>query len=159
MTTSFVPRFTAFLMNVAATGWLIVGLAPTTMMRSDRAHSAKGAVTAPDPIVSRRAATDEAWQRRVQGSTLLPPNPGRTSFWKRYASSFDPFADPNPARERAPQRSRTFRNPAAAASSASSQVASRKWEAGSDGSTRSSALLGTPALRIKGVVSRWGWWT
>ena len=114
-------------MNVAATGWLTVGLAPMTTITSELAHSENGAVTAPEPIVSIRAATDEAWQSRVQWSTLLPPNPARTSFWKRYASSFDPFAEPNPARARPPSRSRMRRRPAAATSSASSQVASRKW--------------------------------
>ena len=30
-----------------------------------------------------QAATDEAWQSRVQWSTLLVPKPVRTSFWKR----------------------------------------------------------------------------
>ena len=28
-------------------------------------------------------ATDEAWESRVQWSTLLEPNPVRTSFWNR----------------------------------------------------------------------------
>ena len=42
-----------------------------------------GAVTAPEPIVSMRAATEEAWQSLVQWSTLLEPKPTRTSFWKR----------------------------------------------------------------------------
>ena len=53
-------------MNVAATGWFIVGFAPITMMTSARAHSENGAVTAPEPMVSMRAATDEAWQSLVQ---------------------------------------------------------------------------------------------
>ncbi len=43
----------------------------------------KGAVTAPEPIPSIKAATDEAWQSRVQWSTLLLPKPVRTSFWNR----------------------------------------------------------------------------
>ena len=42
-----------------------------------------GAVTAPEPIPSISAATDEAWHSRVQWSTLLLPNPVRTSFWNR----------------------------------------------------------------------------
>src|SRR3954462_14466776 len=92
------PRLAAFLMKVAATGWLTVGLAPMTTITSELAHSANGAVTAPEPIVSIKAATDEAWQSRVQWSTLLQPKPVRTSFWNRYASSFEPLADPNPAR-------------------------------------------------------------
>jgi hypothetical protein len=40
-------------------------------------------VTAAEPIVCSRAATEEAWQRRVQWSTLLVPKTARTSFWKR----------------------------------------------------------------------------
>src|SRR5215212_4079036 len=99
-------------MNVAATGWLTAGLEPITTITSEWAHSENDAVTAPEPIVSIRAATLEAWQRRVQWSTLLVPNPARTSFWKRYASSFDPFAEPNPASERGPWRSRSRRSPA-----------------------------------------------
>ncbi len=77
------PRFAAFLMKVAATGWFSVGRAPMTMMTSASAAAVNGAVTAPEPILSISAATDEAWQSRVQWSTLLLPNPVRTSFWKR----------------------------------------------------------------------------
>ena len=36
------------------------------------------------------AATLDAWQSRVQWSTLFDPKPVRTSFWKRYASSLVP---------------------------------------------------------------------
>ena len=45
--------------------------------------SVKGAVTAPEPMHSISAATEDAWQSRVQWSTLLVPKPWRTSFWKR----------------------------------------------------------------------------
>ena len=45
--------------------------------------SRKPAVTAPDPMVSIRAATELAWHSRVQWSTLLVPNPVRTSFCTR----------------------------------------------------------------------------
>ena len=45
--------------------------------------SLKVAVTAPEPMPSSKAATEEAWQSRVQWSTLLEPKPVRTSFWKR----------------------------------------------------------------------------
>ncbi len=54
-----------------------------TMMQSDFIASVKGAETAPEPTPSMSAATDEAWQSRVQWSTLLVPKPWRTSFWKR----------------------------------------------------------------------------
>ena len=83
ITMSVAPRFTAFLKKVAATGWFSVGLAPITTITSASSAAMKGAVTAPEPMPSSRPATDEAWQRRVQWSTLLVANPVRTSFWKR----------------------------------------------------------------------------
>ena len=76
-------RCAACLKNVAATGWFSVGLAPMTTTTSASATAVNGAVTAPEPMPSRRAATDDAWQRRVQWSTLLVPKPCRTSFWTR----------------------------------------------------------------------------
>ena len=45
--------------------------------------SVNGAVTAPEPMPSISAATEDAWHRRVQWSTLFEPKPVRTSFWKR----------------------------------------------------------------------------
>ena len=56
-------------------------------------------------------------------------------------------------------RSRIRRRPAAARSSASSQLASRKWVSGLAGSIASSTTLGTPSLRISGLVSRSSWLT
>ena len=83
MMTSLAPRLAACLKKVAATGWFSVGLAPITMMRSEFFTSLKVAVTAAEPTPSSSAATDEAWQSRVQWSTLLVPKPVRTSFWNR----------------------------------------------------------------------------
>ncbi len=80
---SFAPRSTAFFIQVAATGWLVVGFAPITKITSALATSHTWFETAPEPTPSSSAATDEAWQRRVQWSTLLLPKPVRTSFWKR----------------------------------------------------------------------------
>src|SRR6516225_7011732 len=97
MTKSLAPFFVAFLMKVAATGWFMVGLAPITQMTSASAAAANGAETAPEDRPSNSAATDEAWHSRVQWSTLLEPKPVRTSFWNRYASSLEPFAEPKPA--------------------------------------------------------------
>ena len=77
------PRLTASLMKVAATGWLAAGLQPTSTITSELRHSMTGAVTAPEPMPSIRAVTDEAWHSRVQWSTLLVPKPVRTSFWNR----------------------------------------------------------------------------
>ncbi len=79
-TISLVPFFTAFLIQVAATGWFTVGLAPITITTSARATSITGLETAPEPMPSSSAATDDAWQSRVQWSTLLLPKPVRTSF-------------------------------------------------------------------------------
>ena len=61
-----VACFAACLKNVAATGWFSVGLAPITMMTSESSHAVNGAVTAPEPMPSRSATTDDAWHRRVQ---------------------------------------------------------------------------------------------
>ena len=83
ITISLAPRCAAFLKKVAATGWFVVGCAPMTTMTSECATWLKVAVTAPEPMHSRSAATDEAWQSRVQWSTLLVRKPVRTSFWKR----------------------------------------------------------------------------
>jgi hypothetical protein len=71
----------AFFRNVAATGWFWVGRAPMTMMTSESLASLNDAVTAPEFMPSISAATDDAWHRRVQWSTLLVWKPWRTSFW------------------------------------------------------------------------------
>ena len=83
MTISLAPRAAAFLRKVAATGWFSVGRAPMTMMQSESLAAVNGAVTAPELTPSISAATEEAWHRRVQWSTLLVPKPWRISFWKR----------------------------------------------------------------------------
>ena len=49
----------------------------------DPIAAANGADTAPEFNPSIKAATDEAWQSRVQWSTLFEPKPVRTSFWNR----------------------------------------------------------------------------
>ena len=83
ITKIWAPRLAACLKKVAATGWFSVGRAPITMITSASAAAVKGAVTAPEPIPSISAATEEAWQSLVQWSTLLLPKPVRTSFWNR----------------------------------------------------------------------------
>ena len=142
-------------MKVAATGWFTVGFAPMTMMTSALRASENDAVTAPDPTFSINAATDEAWQRRVQWSTLLVLKPARTIFCTRYASSFEPLAEPKPARALAPSRSRIFTKPSAALSRASSQVAGRKCVSGFAGSKGRLSSFGASSRRIIGVVRRW----
>ena len=104
---------------------------------------------------SSNAATDEAWHRRVQWSTLFVPKPVRTSFWKRYASSLEPFAEPKPARANR-SSPRILASPAAASSSASSQLASRNTSDQFPGSSLKSADFFTPGLRTSGFVSRCG---
>ena len=66
ITISLAPRFAAFLMKVAATGWFTVGLAPITMMTSASSAAENGADTAPELRPSNNAATEEAWHSRVQ---------------------------------------------------------------------------------------------
>ena len=83
MTISFAPRLTAFLIKVAATGWFTVGLAPITTITSASSTAMNGVDTAPEPMPSSSAATEDAWHSRVQWSTLLVPKPVRTSFWNR----------------------------------------------------------------------------
>ena len=80
---SLAPRFAAAFMKVAATGWLAVVLVPVRRATSLFSMSRKVVDTAPEPIISISAATDEAWQRRVQWSMLLVWKPARMSFWKR----------------------------------------------------------------------------
>ena len=77
------PFFIAFFIHVAATGWFTVGLEPISSTTSALVTSITGFDTAPDPMPSSRATTDDAWHSRVQWSTLLLPNPVRTSFWNR----------------------------------------------------------------------------
>ena len=78
-----VPRAAAFFIQVAATGWLDVGLAPITRISPACRTSLTGLLTAPEPTPSSSAATLLAWHSRVQWSTLLLPKPVRTSFWNR----------------------------------------------------------------------------
>src|ERR687894_1675938 len=97
MLITVVPRRRACLKNDEATGWLAVVLLPVTIATSALRMSPYVVETAPEPIPSNSAATLEAWQSRVQWSTLLVWNAVRISFWKRYASSFEHFAEPKPA--------------------------------------------------------------
>src|SRR4029077_4989866 len=118
-TMSFTPAFAAFFIQVAATGWLTVGLDPIRKITSAFITSRTWFDTAPELMPSMSAATDDAWHSRVQWSTLFEPKPVRTSFWKRYASSLVHLADPKPASDRLPYVSRISRKPFAEASSAS----------------------------------------
>ena len=77
------PRAAAFFSQVAATGWFSVGRAPITSTTSASSTPRTGLLTAPEPMPSSSAATEEAWHSRVQWSTLLVPKPVRTSFWNR----------------------------------------------------------------------------
>jgi hypothetical protein len=126
MPIGLVPRATAFLIQLAATGWFTVGFAPITIATSACSTSITGLLAAPEPTPSSSAATEEAWHSLMQWSTLSLPEPVGTSLWNRYPSSLPPLAEPKPAGVRAPCASPIdFRAPAAR-SGASSQVASRK---------------------------------
>ena len=83
MMISLVPLLAAFFIQVAATGWFTVGLEPMMMITSACVTSMTGLDTAPEPMPSSSAATEEAWHRRVQWSTLFVRKPVRTSFWNR----------------------------------------------------------------------------
>jgi hypothetical protein len=65
-TISRVPFFTAFLIHVAATGWLTVGFAPISSTTSASITSITGLDTAAEPMPSSNAATLDAWHSRVQ---------------------------------------------------------------------------------------------
>ena len=65
-TMSLAPLRAAFLSQVAATGWLFVGLAPITKITSANCTSDTWLDTAPEPTPSSSAATLDAWHRRVQ---------------------------------------------------------------------------------------------
>ena len=78
-----VPRRLACLKNDDATGWLAVALLPVMIATSELSTSPYVVDTAPEPMPSNSAATLEAWQSRVQWSTLLLRKPVRTSFWNR----------------------------------------------------------------------------
>ena len=69
--------------NDEATGWLAVVFVPARIATSALMMSPYVVETAPEPTPSNSAATLEAWQSRVQWSTLFVPKPARMSFWKR----------------------------------------------------------------------------
>ncbi len=66
MTISLVPVLVAFLMKLAATGWFTVGLAPIRITTSAWVTSITGLLTAPEPMPSSSATTEDAWHSRVQ---------------------------------------------------------------------------------------------
>src|ERR1700683_2164941 len=92
-----VPLRLASLKNLEATGWLAGALLPVMIATSALITSPYVVDTAPEPIPSNSADTLEAWHSRVQWSMLLVWKPVLISFWKRYASSFEHLAAPNPA--------------------------------------------------------------
>ena len=63
---SFTPAFAAFFIQVAATGWFTVGLAPIRKITSAFITSRTWFDTAPELMPSMRAATEDAWHNRVQ---------------------------------------------------------------------------------------------
>jgi hypothetical protein len=60
MIRTLVPRLAACLKNVAATGWFAVVFVPVRSRKSECRALAKMSDTAPDPIPSSKAATDDA---------------------------------------------------------------------------------------------------
>src|SRR3546814_17082582 len=98
MTMILAPRLAAFFRKVAATGWFCAGRAPMMIMQSLSLAAPKGAVTAPEPMPTINADTDEAWQSREQWHTLLGGKAVRHTLWKRSASLYDPLSSPKQAR-------------------------------------------------------------
>ena len=90
---------------------------------------------APEPIETSMASTEGEWQSRVQWSTLLVPITTRVSFWMTKPSSLVALAEAS-----APKWPRLRASPSAAASRASSQLASCQ----------------RPSRLISGVVTRSG---
>ena len=87
MTMSFAPWRSRFFRREAKTGWPSVGLAPMTSTTSACSTESKSCVPAEVPKVVLRPYPVGEWQTRAQVSTLLLPNPARTSFWTRNVSS------------------------------------------------------------------------
>src|SRR5271165_6590351 len=108
ITISLAPRFAACLKKVAATGWFSVGRAPMMMMTSASATAVNGAVTAPEPIPSINAATEEAWQSRVQWSTLLL-EPGADELLEEIGLLVGPLGRPETGKRALPPRLRGSR--------------------------------------------------
>ena len=85
------------------TGCASSGFDPTSIIKSDSpVVSAIVLVMAPEPSVIARPATDGECQTRAQLSTLLLPNPQRTSFCIIYISSFVEREHAKPAKASVP---------------------------------------------------------
>jgi len=133
----------AFLIQVAATGWLTVGLEPITSTTSGIARRLLvGHRAGAHPLEQR--SDRGAWHKPRAWSTLLSRSRWH-QFLKQVGLSFEPLAEPKPAsaclpcrRESAPDRGRT--------ASASSQLASRERIAQLSGSHSEVAALGTPGF-------------
>ena len=153
MTMSFAPRSAAFLKKVAATGWFSVGLAPMTTITSAssarherRRHRARADRLRAAPATRRGVAEPRAVVDVVGAEAGRAPASG---------TGRPPRSSPWPSRSRRARRRRRGRGCARGrrprASSASSQVASRKCVHGSAGIDRGRRASGRPSLRISGV--------
>ena len=161
MTISLAPRLAAFLMKVAATGWLTVGLAPMTTItsasrarRERRRHGARADRLHQRGDATRRGRAACSGRRCCCRSRCAPAS----------GTGTPPRSTPWPSRSRParlpPSRSRMRVRPAAATSSASSQVASRKCVHGLAGSTSVVGVLRArrPCGSAASSAGR-GWWT
>src|SRR5688572_8870089 len=125
------------------TWWKKIGcvsraLLPQRTIRSVSSASRYELVPPPAPNTAASPATLGACQVRLQLSMLLLPMTTRANFWAKKFTSLVAFEQLNRPNARAPCRSTAMRNPSAARSKASSQVAGRKW----------------PWSRTRGSVSR-----
>src|SRR6476619_1043229 len=95
------------------------------MMTSVSSTSRYEDVPPPAPNTVARPTTLGACQVRLQESMLFDPITERTNFWARKFTSFDAFEQLNIPKERVVSVARARASPAAATSSASSQLAGR----------------------------------
>src|SRR4051794_23032130 len=119
-------------------GWVSRAFEPHSTMRSQRSTSSYELVPPPAPNTVARPTTEGACQVRLQLSMLLLPRACRTNFCATKFISFEALEQLNVPTPQPGLRSFAARSPAAARSSASSQVAARS----------------SPCSRTRGVVSR-----
>jgi hypothetical protein len=118
--------------------------------------SITGFDTAARPIPSSSAATDDAWQRRVQWSTLFDPKPVRTSFWEQVGLLVAALRGAEPCQRAGTARVADARQRAAGLRQRLLPRRLANTGEGSAGSIVKSAVFPTPSRRISGSVSRCG---
>jgi len=123
---SWRPRLAAFFIQVAATGWLAVGLEPITKISSACATSLTWLLTAPEPdAFQQRGHAGGMAQARCNGRRCWSQSRCAPASGTGRPLRCCPWPSRNPASDLLPWVSRSCLSVPAARSSASSQVASR----------------------------------